>query len=165
MKIALVMGVVAIALKLTLFKAEVEHGVAARIVMFSHLMLIMIGTFFGVRAVDPGASDSDTKIQLKSGMRVAGLYALIVCAFLVVYYEFINPNYFQSLIESKMEAVSNYKLTHPEVDIENERKTAELFLSTKFQVTITLFGLVISGVIYSLLITFFLKKLSKFQSR
>lgn len=159
MKIALVMSAIAIGLKLGLFAMGVEQRAASKIVMAMHLFLILGGTFFGVRGYVMDHPDAAVKDRVKAGMRVGGIYALIISVFVFCYYQYIDTTYFPEMIANRIELAKSAMVENPDINLENVKKTGEMFFNPKVHATITLFGLVVTGVIYSVLITFFMKQM------
>lgn len=122
-------------------------------VRFLYLLVFLIALFFGIRfdkQTHPGSAITD---DIKAGMKITSVFALILSAFTWVYYKLINPGYFVSKIERTVDAAAS----NPEAKIEKVRETAEFIFNPFIHTTITLFGFMVLGFIYSLVIVLLLR--------
>ncbi|MFB1021651.1 MAG: DUF4199 domain-containing protein [Vicingaceae bacterium] len=152
------MLVVSMAMKMVIFAGNLQFTGYERIYFFGNLFVIMIGVFLGIRLFK---EMSETKTgfiaDVKAGIKVVGMYAVLMSLFVYVYYTFIDPNYFPTKIDSQMAALeSSGRATGNE--LVKSRETAQVILAPYFQSTITLILYLLLGAFYSSLITFFVRK-------
>ena len=153
------MTLASVIVKIALFKIGIEIQKGITYVAFFNLLVISVGVFFGIRQfkiLHP--QPTGFKDEVKAGMRTCALYAIMMVVFIYVYYNNIDINAFPYLVQSRMDMAQSAIDQGHEVDLVNVRQFAEFIFSPKTHATITLFGFLVAGVIYSLLISFFMRK-------
>lgn len=162
--LAVWMTLASVVAKLILFKLDLDLQKNAMYSAFFNLLVISVGTFFAVRQFKIRAA-RPTKFQedVKAGMRTAALYALLMTIFVFVYYSYIDAGFFTKMIESRLAAARIAVEQGQEIDLEKTREFGEFIFSPKTHSTITLFGFLVAGAIYSLLITVFMRKFPGFK--
>ena len=153
------MTVVAVTVKLLLYLVGLPQEEMAMYTMFANLLVVLVGTFFTVRQHRINSPESNFKSEFKAGMRSASIFALFMSIFVLVYYNYIDTHYFEYLINDRMELAERSLAENPDIKLEEERKTGELFFSPRVHATITLFGLTITGAIYSFLLVVITRKI------
>lgn len=124
-----------------------------------YVFLLMTAIFITIRnhKLKVGGTSSFVD-DIKAGMKVTALYAILMSAFLYAYYTLIDPDYFTIMLQQKVaeaEVAGN-------TNIEEVKKAGEFVLSPYFQSTVSLVIFMIVGVFYSSLITFFVRKMRGF---
>lgn len=124
-----------------------------------YVFLLMTAIFITIRNHKMKVGGTSSFIDdIKAGMKVAALYAIFMSAFLYAYYTLIDPDYFTIMLQQKVaEAEANGNTNLKEV-----KKAGEFVLSPYFQSTVTLVIFMIVGIIYSSMITFFVRKMKGF---
>lgn len=123
-------------------------------VRFAYLLFFLLALFLGLRAWKKKNDPSDFPTDMKSGMKIASIYAIIVSAFTYVYYKFINPNYFEFKIAERMKAAAD---SGEDVDLDKIKETASFIFDAFIHSTITLFGLIAIGLFYCIIIVAILR--------
>lgn len=157
------MTVVAITAKLLFFLANLEQEQMAMFTIFANLLIILVGTFFAVRHYRINNQERDFKSEVKAGMKSATLFALFLSIFLWIYYAQIDTHYFPMLIEDRVAMAMEAAKDNPDISIENVRRTGEAWFNPSTHSTLTLFGLTITGAIYSLLVVVLMRKVPGFK--
>lgn len=148
------MMVVSIALKLGVFLSKLQFTNYERAALFANVFILMTGIFIGIRLFKRMASTPTSFLSdVKAGMRVAAMYAVFMCAFVYIYYSYIDANYFDLRLESQLALVEENG-----GDVEQARQGGKFVLSPFFQSTITLIGFLILGTFYASILTFFMRK-------
>lgn len=153
-----------IVVKLVLFSTGVEAQRAVTVTVFANLLLVSIGTFFGLRQFKiKAARPTSFKEDVKAGMRVASIYAIFLAVFAYFYYGKIDTTFFSTMIESRVAIAREAQANGQEVDLKNVRSLGEFIFSLRTHTTVTLFGFLITGTIYSLMISYFMRKFPGFK--
>lgn len=133
-----------------------------------NIMLILLAALFGLRAWKKShKSQGDNFLEdLKCTMRNISVYALVVTAFVYVYYSAIDTDFRQKLQDRQFAEITqeDFKemqkndpdmLKHKTLDDYKKLKKneMELFTSPFMTSTLTLMGLILIGFFYSLLIS------------
>ena len=117
----------------------------------------MWGIYAGIRLFKKQAVQKTVYLQdVKAGMRVASLYALLMSGFVYLYYSQIDMDYFKVKMAERIDLALQQG-----VDIEQAKKSMNLVFTPFFQSTITLIGFLILGSFYSAMLSFLVRKLSK----
>lgn len=116
-------------------------------VRFAYLLTFLLALFFGLRTWKAQNEGSDFVSDMKSGLKIASIYSIILSAFTYIYYKFINPAYFEGRIAEKMQAASEAN-----EDLSKVRDTASLIFDAFTHSTLTLFGLIFIGLFYTLIL-------------
>ena len=144
---------VAIVAKLVLFLLDLSQQTMAITTMFVNLLVILVGSFFAVRYFKINNPASDMKSEIKAGMRATTMFALFLSIFVLIYYNYIDTQYFPNMIAERVKLASE----NPEIDLEQVRKTGEMLFSPRTHACITLLGLTITGAIYSIILVLLLR--------
>ena len=95
--------------------------------------------------------------DVKAGIKVAGMYAVLMSLFVYLYYSFIDPSYFPLKIEEQMRLLEESGRASGD-ELVKSRETAQFILAPYFQSTVTLILYLLLGTFYSSIITFFVRK-------
>ena len=150
--------------KLLLYFLEVDLQKSITYVAFFNLLVISVGTFFGIRnfkILNPEIRSF--KEDVKSGMRIAALYAALMSVFVYVYYNNIDSQAFETFINTRLENTQQAIDNGETIDIERVESVARFIFSPRTHATITLFGFLMAGTIYSLLISYFMRRMPGFK--
>ncbi|MDC1221259.1 DUF4199 domain-containing protein [Salibacteraceae bacterium] len=121
-------------------------------VRFAYLLLFLLALFLGLRSFKADNPNTDLTIDVKTGMKTTSIFAIIISAFTWVYYKFINPEYFAGKIEDVKIAIEQ-----SEKATENAINTAEFIFNAFTHSTITLFGMMIIGFFYTLILVLIMR--------
>lgn len=158
--IAIRMTIVSIIIKMLVFTMHWQHTNYERVYFFANVFILMTGVFFGIRQYKKAATDRTDFLQdIKSGMRIAALYAILMTAFVYAYYEFIDPAYFTQKLEMQLQLAAE-----SDIDLEKAKQMGQFALSPFFQSTVTLIGFMILGSFYASMITFLLRRVKGFAN-
>jgi hypothetical protein len=117
---------------------------------FFYLLCFLIALFIGLRNWKLQNANVAFTDDVKSGMKIVSIYAIILSSFTFVYYKYINPNYFLQKIQSAIDAVSASGSSNDELNqVEN---TASFVFNAFTHSTLTLFGLMVIGFFYTLIL-------------
>jgi len=156
------MTAAAIAAKLILFLADLPQEQMAMFTIFVNLFIVLVGSFFTVRKFKMITSPSDMKSDVKAGMKTTTLFALFMSVFVFIYYNYVDTHYFPQLIADRVELATDAAVDNPDINLENVQKMGEVWFSPRTHATVTLFGLTITGAIYSFLIALLMRKVRGF---
>ena len=121
-------------------------------VRFSYLLLFLLALFLGLRSFKSKYPQSDFTIDVKTGMKTTSIFAIIISAFTWIYYKWINPGYFASKIEDvKVAAAQSEEAT------QNAINTAEFIFNAFTHSAITLFGMMVIGFFYTLILVLIMR--------
>ena len=152
------MLVVSIFMKMTIFAANLQFTGYERIYFFGNLFVIMIGVFLGIRLFKNISPDKTGFLaDVKAGIKVAGMYAVLMSLFVYLYYSFIDSSYFPLKIEEQMRLLEESGRATGD-ELVKSRETAQFILAPYFLSTVTLILYLLLGTFYSSLITFFVRK-------
>ncbi len=154
------MTMMAILIKLLLYVTLVDGDQIRMYTVFGHLLIILSGTYFGIRNHKMAIRNSSVKDDILAGMRIAGIYALLVTVTVLIHFSLIEPDYLSKAIEERMLIASEYKETHPEYDIENTRQGLEFTFNLKIYAAFTTFALLMAGTVYSIILSLLVKKMN-----
>jgi len=141
-------GLVSVILKMVYFLGFYPNDDFDMYVRFAYLLAFLLALFLGLRAWKGDHLDSKLVDDVKAGMKVASLYALILAPFTYIYYKWINPEYFQDRME---QAIAAAQESTPD-QVEQVRETVSFIFDAFTHATITLFGLLFIGFLYTLVI-------------
>ena len=151
------MLVVSMSLRMLIFIQHWQFTSWEYLYFFGNPFIMMTGIFLGIRLFKQlNESKTSFLADLKAGMKVAGMYAVLMAAFAYLYYSFIDSEYLIMKLESQIQIV--IKNGANQGDVLKHRENGRFFLSAYFMSTITLVGFIILGTFYSSLITFFVRK-------
>jgi cation transport ATPase len=162
--IAVWMTLASIVAKLTMFSFDVVAQRTVMVSAFINLLVILVGTFFGVRQFKINAGErTGFKEDVKAGMRVGAIYALLMSVFVYFYYSNIDTTFFAEMIQNRMEMAQRAADAGTEVDMENVRQLGTFIFSARTHATITLFAFLLSSALYALMVSFFMRRLPGFK--
>lgn len=125
-------------------------------VRFFYLLCFLAGLFFGVRSWKIQRGASAFTDDIKSGMKVASIYALVVSGFTWLYYAKINPGYFAQRIEERVHAAEQAIAAGAEnadqIDLAQVEQTVGFIFNAFTHASLTLFGLMALGFFYTIII-------------
>ena len=155
--IAVRMLLVSIIFKMIVFFASKQFTFYESIAIFINIFVLMTGVFLGIwnyrKLLNAPQSFTD---YLKEGMKVAALYAILMTAFVYVYYTFIDSTYFYLKLAKQSALLEESGRATQE--IKQATETMKVVLTPFFQSTITLIGFLLLGSFYASIITFLLRK-------
>ncbi|MFT7085977.1 MAG: hypothetical protein ACJAV5_001700 [Vicingaceae bacterium] len=151
------MLVVSMSLRMLIYVQNWQLTSLEYIYFFGNPFIMMIGIFLGIRLYKQ-LNERKTSFlsDVKAGMKVAAMYAVLMAAFAYLYYSLIDSEYLVLKLETQIQtAIENGA---NEGNVIKHRENGSFFLSAYFMSTITLVGFIILGTFYSSLITFFVRK-------
>lgn len=145
-------------LKLAVFFSATQFETFGRFAIFGNIFFLLLGIFFGLRLHKQKVLSKSSYLEdFKAGMRVAAYYALFMSAFVFLYYNYIDPDYFEIRLAKQLEIARENQM-----DLEQVKKTGAFFLSPFFQTTISLLGFLLLGSFYSAILAFLMRKMKGF---
>ena len=152
------MLVVSLSLRMLIFIQHWQFTKWEYIYFFGNPLVMMTGVFMGIRLFKQlSVSKTSFIADLKSGMKVVGIYSVLMALFAYLYYSFIDSEYLITKLNSQIQTAIENGAT--ESNVIKHQETGEFFLSAYFMSTVTLVGFIILGTFYSSLITFFVRKI------
>ena len=152
--LAVRMVLASILLKMIVFFASKQFTFYESVAIFINIFILLTGVFLGIWNYRKSIGKSDSFISyVKEGMKVAAFYAILMTAFVYIYYSFIDPSYFEIKLAKQLELASKNDL-----NVKQVKEMGEVVLSPFFQSTITLIGFLLLGSFYSSIVTFLLRK-------
>ncbi len=128
-----------------------------KIYLFGNFFVMMWGIYSGIRLFKKNAKEKTVYLtDLKAGMRIASVYALLMSAFVYLYHSQIDTQYFELKMEERIELTIEQG-----ADIEQAKKSMEMVFTPFFQSTITLIGFLILGSFYASMLAFLVRRISK----
>lgn len=114
--------------------------------------------------------------KIRAGMRSGMVYALFTALFVFVYYKSIDPMFTYKRIKERVEVASKMDFAKIQKEnpekygnksrndfIQDEREQSELWYSPFMNATLTLTGLMVCSLFYSIILSFFFKLLNSRQ--
>lgn len=123
-------------------------------VRFAYLLFFLGSLMAGIMVWKQRLPQSGFTQDVKTGMKITSVFALIISSFTWIYYKWIETNYFQKRIQESIENV-------PQEQVEQSREFAEFIFDPFTHSTITLFGSMIIGFFYTLVIVLMLRWFTK----
>ena len=156
--IALWMVGLSVLLKLLVFFTGSQFDAFGRFAIFGNIFFLLFGIFLGLRLHKQKVLSASTFIDdFKAGMNVAAYYAILMSAFVYLYYTFIDPDYFDIRLAKQLDIAKENGMNLAEV-----KKTGAFFLSPFFQTTISLLGFLLLGSFYAAILSFLMRKMKGF---
>ncbi len=156
--IAVWMVLISILLKMGVFLTSNQFTEYGQVAVFGNIFFLLTGIFLGIRLHKRVKLSTSSFIDdFKAGMKVAAYYAILMAAFVFIYYSFIDYSYFDLKLAKQIEVA-----TEQEMNIEQVKQTGEFVLSPFFQTTISLIGFILLGSFYSAILTFLMRKVPGF---
>ncbi len=136
------------------------------------LVAVSVGLYLQKRK---GVEDDSMLTDIKNGMTSGVIYALVVCGFLYLYYEKIDPEYNQKMIaEREMyfktivddpAQLKELKASNKELEVmtkdeilEEFRKTPQMLFSGTFMMTFGMLSMLVLSTLYSILVSIIYRK-------
>ncbi|MDB4061672.1 DUF4199 domain-containing protein [Vicingaceae bacterium] len=156
--IVVCMLVVSLSLRMLIFIQHWQFTKWEYIYFFGNPFVMMTGVFMGIRLFKQlSVSKTSFIADLKSGIKVAGMYSVLMALFAYLYYSYIDSEYLITKLNSQIQTAIENGAT--ESNVIKHQENGEFFLSAYFMSTVTLVGFIILGTFYSSLITFFVRKI------
>ena len=151
MKFALLFSVSAMLIRLALFFTETSLANLNKHILLLHMLFILVAVVLNIFFGKTGAKSSDSLVlqNIQKGLAAAIPYAVLTAIFAALYFNYIDPEGFfgrrQDLIDTQI-------ANAPEgADIEAfANKIKDSFTIFNYT-TITLIGLMLAGVLYSVI--------------
>lgn len=144
-------------MRMLVYAAGLQFTAYENIYFFGNPFIIMVGIFLGIRLFKEQMPEKTSFIaDAKAGMKVVGMYAVLMSVFVYVYYSYIDPSYFEIKLGNQVDLLAENGAS--QADLKKARETGELILSPYFQSTVTLILFILLGTFYSSIITFFVRK-------
>lgn len=151
------MLVVSMSLRMLIFIQHWQFTKWEYIYFFGNPLVMMTGIFMGIRLFKQLSQTKTTFLaDVKSGMKVAGMYSVLMAAFAYLYYSYIDGEYLITKLNTQIQTAIENGATASNVT--KHQENGDFFLSAYFMSTVTLVGFIILGTFYSSLITFFVRK-------
>lgn len=117
------------------------------VLLFLNLLAVMCLVIYGIW---PRQRKTDFLTDIKAAMKAAGIYALVIAGFVIVYYNFIEPDFFSKLNE---QIISAQLSAEPEADAEQIRTNVEGFFNLRNFTALIFIGFLFFGGFYSVIFT------------
>ncbi len=160
LKIALAFLVASIVIKLALK----TFGVDVTTAVYGYILFIVAAAAVGIFALRRQANEAlSYTMELKAGMQPLALYSLLVSGFTYIYYSFIHPGYFETLLATQINKriQEGIEKGYTEAEIQTVIQSLESSSATIHTPfiwsTITFFSLLFLGFIYTLFLTLVLR--------
>jgi len=151
------MLVVSMSLRMLVFIQNWQFTKWEYFYFFGNPLVMMTGIFVSIRLFKQLSKSKTSFIaDVKCGMKVAGMYSVLMALFAYLYYSYIDSDYLISKLNSQIQTAIENGAT--ESNVIKHRENGDFFLSAYFMSTVTLVGFIILGTFYSSLITFFVRK-------
>lgn len=167
---AVLFASVFIIVKLIFFNAG-WHGKYYPLIIFINILLVLLAMVTGLWSEGKHSKPKTAYLEIvKSCLRPAALYILLVTAFVYLYYNVIDKDHCRDLVEQRMEAAekvdfkkmqetrAEYKDLTRNDFLDKEKENAEKIFSPFSVATATLFGLLMISFFYSLVIAYVYKR-------
>jgi|SRR5690554_1630995 len=152
--IAVWMVLASVLLKMIVFVNGWQFNDYGRVAFFGNVFILMIGVYLSLRLYKRTIGGVTTFFDdFRAAMRFVGLYAILMTAFVYIYYAQIDTAYFDTKLKDQLTLAAEH-----EMDLEQVKKTGEMVFTPFFQSTVTLMGFLILGSFYSAIITFLTRK-------
>ena len=125
--------------------------------VFAHIFFLLVIVLIAVRPLSAVGSFAE---NAKAGARAASIYAISVTVLAAIYYGLINTGYFDAAQE---QIISREIQSNPEAQAEQMKEGVKQFFSLGNYLVITLVGLIVPGMVYSLLMALLVKLFRKAQ--
>ena len=136
----------------------IQHEAFGRNGVFIPLLFILIGIFLGMRETRFRSSNSiSLKTSINNGVKISAINAVIMSAFIYIYYTWIDPGFFTHKINEALVLMKSNGNT-PE-EIKEYILTAKIIFSPGKLSSFTLFGYLMLGIIYSAVCGLLLQKI------
>lgn len=159
--VAIYLALITIILRLLLDTFQLDNQYIVYVLMF----IVLVISYLGVRKVHQQIPQVlPVVFSLKAGMRPGALYALIISVFTFVFYKWINPLFFSTMIEEraakiKAGAVEAGKSTHEiEAILKGFYEFSEMVFSPVQWASFTLFGMIFLCGFYSFILALVARK-------
>lgn len=161
-------GVYAI-VKMVFFALGLQYDYFDLLIVIN-ILCVVLSVYLTLRSTPIQQNDTGVPtflFDLKRTMQAAATYAILVAFFLYVYYSFIDSAYVEMRYEQSMalarEATASAEFELPpnmttEQYLENMERQARNFVSPFTTSTVTLIGILITGLLYSALLIFLQRK-------
>jgi hypothetical protein len=120
-------------------------------------LLMIFGIFAGMREYLKKSAQSSMKLLIKEGCKIAAVNALIMSFFLLLYYSYIDTEYFTVKIRQTLSLMAEKGI--------GKEQMKEYYLNAKFMffapdkvASFALFGYLMTGCIYAVISGFLLRK-------
>ena len=150
----------AVTSRLLLFLSGLEADRVAMFTVFANLLIVLLGTFFAVRHFSALNRQAGLGEAVKYGMKATTMFALLMSLFVLLYYNYIDRTYFQTLAESRISMAEEAGAGVEEM--KNVRRTARMIFSPKIHAAVTMLGLTFCGAVYSFLVAYLTRKMKFF---
>ena len=120
-------------------------------VRFAYLLLFLLALFLGLRAEKIDQPQSSFTTDIKTGMKITSIFAIIISSFTFLYYKWINPAFFADKIQNVIDNASGDQA-------ENAQRWAELIFSPFSHSTLTLLGVIVIGFFYTIILIMIMRR-------
>lgn len=166
-----------IILKMVTYFAGILTGQIKVFALINLLFLIVAISYALYNYMNGGEKgNADFMNEIKESMRAGVLYVVIVSGFLFVYYNNIESDFFPNLEKERYEFIRQtvddpqklseikkmnpaFELMEPDEIVKNQMKQFEMFMSPNFTALLTLLGMLIMSILYSVFVTMIYRKL------
>ena len=148
--IAIIAALTGVIAKMTYFLTLAPKEAWDNYVRLFYLLAFLIALFFGLRSFKKRATRSDFTHDVKTGMKITSIFSLIISIFTWVYYKWIDPEYFANRISEAMSQA-------PEESIEAVETNVSFIFNAFTHSTITLFGMMVIGFFYTLIVVLIMR--------
>jgi hypothetical protein len=156
LKYALAVAALSIILKLIIFLSGLQHQWADNYYVYFVFLIVLAGIFLGMREEKVNAKGLlPIRDLIKAGCQIAGINALLMGAFLYLFYSVIDPEYFKIKMDTTIQLMMQNGTTVEQV--RDYIINASLIFTTKNVASFALFGYLAMGCFYAVLAGFTLR--------
>lgn len=149
-KYAITAALISVIAKMTYFLTLSPDDSWDMYIRFFYLLTFLVALFMGLRAYKIAEPLSDFTRDVKTGMKTASVYGLVISAFTFIYYKWVNPAFFAAKIQE------NVDIAPPEL-VDSIKANSEFIFSPFTHSTITLFGIMTIGFFYTLVLVLLMR--------
>jgi len=160
LSIAIGAALLAIVVKLSIFSIYGSETPYDEYPRYGYLLIVLGAVYFGIVAFKKQVNAPTPFLEdAKEGTKTGAIFALLMAAFSYIYYSFIDKAYFANKIAEKVRLASEQL---DEKGIKAVTGSSEVIFSAFFHSTITLMGFLFLSIIYSLILTFLIRKIPQY---
>jgi hypothetical protein len=178
-KIGIAAVVISILFEITTLLYGLHENINASAISFMvHSFVLISSVATTIISISKNKDYNDVISQLKAGIKTTSIYAILMSSFFFSYNKWINPNYMENrrnhlieltndeqtreVIKKQIDANPEYYETESSEDlIDNQQESINTTREPKVIFALSLFSLMILGMIFSLIIVFFNRIIQK----
>lgn len=148
-------------IKVVYYNLGVDKQVSSNHQIFFHMAFIILSIFLTLHTLDRDPEHHSSFIDdVKDGMKAGVIYALLATSLVVFYYNVVDTGFFA---EMQQRVFERSRGEETDLTIEEQREKIKSFFNLTNWTLATLTGYVALSIVYSLLISLFMKVLRRFR--